>query len=377
MKNLFPGNRFFLPRAPGGRPGIVLFSRTSFRRNLRGLKFPSRETGEKLDAFRKKAMSYLGGLGVFGKGVRLKFEDLDAGGRFLLAESQVIDHSAAKLEKAGLILSADGKKTVLLNGEDHFLISVLENGGDQEIAFSAASGLEELLGEKFDYAYSGEFGFLTVSPLNSGCALELSSTLHLPGLRISGALEKSFGNLYGMNFTVSGMYGEGSFAVGDLYRVSGKNSYGKSEEGFLEFFKMSVKNLVKEEALARAVLFRRERARTEDMVWRAYGILHNARLLSYVELAQNVSLLRMGMEREAIPGLGKFDPDRLFFVCQKNHLQSAGRRHSLPGCAQRASPGCAQRASRHLGPQWGCSVRGMKEGELEAKRADLARDAVK
>ena len=71
---------------------------------------------------------------------------------------------------------------------------------------------------------------------------------------------------------------------------------------------------------------REARYETEDKIWRAYGALRYARLLSFEELMGFLAPVRMGMSLKLLPGLRVYSLNKMMVFTQPAHLeQAAGR----------------------------------------------------
>jgi len=65
---------------------------------------------------------------------------------------------------------------------------------------------------------------------------------------------------------------------------------------------------------------------TEDKIWRAYGTLRYARALSFEEMMNYLSGVRLGMSLKLLPGLRVYTLNKMMIFTQSAHLdQAAGR----------------------------------------------------
>ena len=109
-------------------------------------------------------------------------------------------------------------------------------------------------GEKAQYAFDDELGFLTACPTNLGTGLRIGVMLHLKGLAATGALAGILSSLGQFGVTARGMYGEGSQSSADMYQISNQTTLGISEEDI-------AKNLM---VVAREIIKKSER---QENVW--------------------------------------------------------------------------------------------------------------
>src|SRR5262249_39179770 len=78
------------------------------------------------------------------------------------------------------------------------------------------------------------WGIRRRGPATVGTGVRMSVMLHLPGLRLTGEIEKVKRAATDMSLAVRGFYGEGSEAVGDLYQLSNQTTLGKTEAVILK-----------------------------------------------------------------------------------------------------------------------------------------------
>ena len=146
--------------------------------------------------------------------------------------------------------------------------------------------------------------------------------LHLPGLKITGQIEKFLNATRDMNLTVRGLYGEGTDAVGDFYQLSNQATLGISEMDIISRFTNTViPKIVEYENLARKQLLAKQPEVIEDKIYRALGLLRNTRLISSREALSLLSQLRMGINIKKIDNITIPTINELFMLTQPAHLQ--------------------------------------------------------
>ncbi|MGQ0628976.1 MAG: ATP--guanido phosphotransferase [Phycisphaerales bacterium] len=353
---------------------VVISSRVRLARNLAGRAFPVRSTlaqrAEVLELCRAHLMSGL----LDQPGRRMAWCDVHALApleRSLLVERHLIskEHAKGKPLPATVPASAapagagtppsaetlpdprafavslpDESLSVMVNEEDHLRIQVLRSGLALTEAFesadraddqiegtlpgaraaaigSAEPGVTPSQAPGLCYAFSSRFGYLTACPTNVGCGARLSVMLHLPGLRLTGEIEKVKRAAKDLNLALRGYYGEGSEATGDLYQVSNQSTFGRPERAVLhEIEREIIPDIVRYERDARATLAGKRRRLLEDQVYRALALLQSARLVTPEEALTNLSLVRLGIATGLVP-LVDADVTQLFLLTQPAHLQ--------------------------------------------------------
>ncbi|MCX5786670.1 MAG: hypothetical protein NTX59_13395 [Elusimicrobia bacterium] len=281
----------------GSCPEMIFSTRVRFARNFSGFPFPHRAHASSLLSARDLAFKAVKACGFFPGSCYLKTETLSPFEKQILAERHHISHAlSAMIRPAGVVISGDESLSVMVNEEDHLRVQSIVAGLAIEEAFAAAEKLESSLGRILPYACSDKFGCLTASPANAGTGLRVSCLAHLPALSRLGYIPETLESLSSLGVTARGIYGEGTYILGDFYQISNAVCLGKSEEEFCRSLDRAIKNLISREISARETLLKGgDRLKTEDAVYRAYGMLKNARLMSYQEFMRHVSLVRLGL----------------------------------------------------------------------------------
>ena len=147
--------------------------------------------------------------------------------------------------------------------------------------------------------------------------------MHLPGLVLTKEIGKVLQGLTQVGLTFRGLYGEGSDVVGNFFQVSNQTTLGKSEEDLVDHLDKIVRQVIQYEKQARQVLLRDARGVTEDKIWRAYGLLRYARALSFEELMNLLSGVRLGLSLKLLPGLRVYTLNKMMIFTQSAHLEQA------------------------------------------------------
>lgn len=311
--------------ARGAWPDMVFSTRVRFARNLNSFPFPNRAEPRQLAEIRRLALAAARATGLFSRGHYLRTEALGQLDKRFLVERHHISHSlASSVLPSGAVVSNDEDLSVMVNEEDHLRLQCLSAGFAIEDAFCSALKLDELLGRELPFAYSGKFGFLTACPTNTGTGMRVSCLAHLPALSRLGRMPQVLEGLSHLGVTARGIYGEGTFVLGDFYQVSNATCLGRTEEEFCQNIDRVIRNLIRQEIAAREALLKGPlRLRTEDAVFRALGLLRHARRLSYEEFMQNISLARMGAAMGWNMGLDFSTFNQATLLMQPAHIQAA------------------------------------------------------
>ena len=151
--------------------------------------------------------------------------------------------------------------------------------------------------------------------------MRASILIHLPALVLTEDMERVLQGLNQLSFTVRGVYGEGSNASGNLFQVSNQATLGSTEEKIVEGLLRITSQLVDYEKDAQQSLLREARSQVEDKVWRAYGLLAHARVLSSQEFMNLLSAVRLGLTMGILKVPAAFI-NHLMIATQPAHMQA-------------------------------------------------------
>ncbi|RNC62766.1 MAG: Protein-arginine kinase [Candidatus Dichloromethanomonas elyunquensis] len=288
----------------GGLP-ILLSTRVRLARNLAEQPFPHAMNEEEAAKVEKMILDALGNFTLEGERILyLPLTQLSPVEKRVLIEKHLISPAFAEFNLAkGAAVSDSHKVSVMINEEDHLRIQVLLPGSRLREAFHLADVIDDHLEGSLDLAYKDKFGYLTSCPTNVGTGLRVSVMVHLPALVVTNQVQQVLGALAPLGLAVRGLYGEGSRAFGNIFQISNQVTLGKSEEDTLTHMEAVTQQLVEHEMQAREVLKREAPLIIEDKVWRARGILENARLLTSEETFSFLSEDRLGIDMGILPDI--------------------------------------------------------------------------
>ncbi len=311
-------------RGAGPHNEVVISSRIRLARNLAGYPFVNRSTirqnQEVLDRCREVITAQNMGEEMLWVDLR-QCPDLD---RQLLVERHLIsrNHAAGDKVPRAVAIGAQETFSIMVNEEDQLRIQVLRSGMQLGPAFDQINHIDDALESKLDYAFSQQWGYLTACPTNVGTGIRVSVMLHLPALQLTGEIEKVRRAARDMHLAVRGLFGEGSEAMGDLFQISNQTTLGRGEEEFLaDFERTIVPQIISYEQQARQALVRHRPDQLDDRIWRAWGTLTHARVISTEEVMQLLSHLRLGVNLGRIDTVDIRTINELFLLTQPAHLQ--------------------------------------------------------
>lgn len=293
---------------------VVLTTRIRLARNIKGYRFPNNMTGK----HKKEVLNYIKER-VKDKYNLLELNNIDDITKKSLFETHVISKELLNEEDSALIIDEENNITAMINEEDHLRIQAFENGFNVDKAYENISSFDNYLASKLEYAYSDSYGYITACPTCIGTGMRVSVMLHLPALEKMGVLNKIFNEITNLGISVRGMYGENTNGEGAIYQISNQKTLGVTEQDIIEQVKQVTKYIAKQERKARDII--KEKIETKDDIFRSYGILKNAYIVSKKEAMRLLSNVRMGINMEEIKDINLDEIDKIIKNIGKNTLR--------------------------------------------------------
>ena len=286
-------NKWYIEK--GAEGDVVLSTRIRLARNIDEFPFPS-----KLDGNGKRKVCTLVRDALL-SGDKNGFAYIDM---TTLTPSQAVSLAERHLispefttdrDGRGLLLTEDESVSIMICEEDHIRLQVMKAGLSLNEAYDIANKIDNVLDSRLHYAFDERIGYLTQCPTNLGTAMRASVMLHLPALTATGKISSIASTVSKLGLTIRGAYGEGSSARGCIYQMSNRITLGITEQAALDNLSAITLQIAAQERAAQTMLLKNPAE--EDKVFRAVGILENARLLSGDEFMELISLVRMGTAR--------------------------------------------------------------------------------
>jgi protein arginine kinase len=290
---------------------IVISSRARLARNLDSVPFASRASKAELSqvlnsllAIREQS-SYLKDIPF------IDTDQLSKIDRQILVERHLISPALAegKDQRQGILLDEQEVKSVMVNEEDHLRLQAIQSGLQLQEVWALVDGMDDEISRLLDYSFSEKLGYLTACPSNVGSGLRVSVLIHLPALVLTQEIEKVLTEV-----------------LGNFFQISNQVTLGKSEEQVIKSLIKIVTEVIEYELKERQTLIKDASYQLEDKIWRALGILENARLLTTEEFMNLSSAVRLGRSMELISYPDFKTLNQLTVMVQPSHLQKlAGR----------------------------------------------------
>jgi len=314
-------------RGTGKESDIVISSRVRLARNIAGYPFLSRANLKQ----RREIESLLRRTIIKRKIAQdvsyVNLNQATAIDKLFLVERHLISKEHAEGEgERGVAFGKSETVSLMINEEDHLRIQVIRSGFELKNTWDTIDEIDNILGESLNFAFSSRFGYLTACPTNVGTGMRVSVMLHLPALGMTKHIEKVFNAVGKLGLVVRGLYGEGTKVSGDLYQISNQFALGKSEKEILSIIESVIPRITSYERMARKALVMESKDQLEDRIWRSYGMLKAARMITSEEILQLLSQVRMGVNIGLIDDIEMQTLNELFVLTLPAHLQK------LEGC---------------------------------------------
>lgn len=213
----------------------------------------------------------------------------------LFEENLISREFAVEKERHALLKNEASETYIMVCEEDHLRIQSFADGLDLEKAGKRAIECERMLGEKINFAFDNELGYLTRCPTNLGTAMRASVMMFLPALTMSNRMGEVKTQLEKIGMTIRGMYGEGSAADAYMYQISNRLSLGHSEHDLLLKTEAVAKRIADDERNARNAIFNANKDKLTDKIMRAFGTIKYAHIISSKEFLDYYAFVRLGI----------------------------------------------------------------------------------
>jgi protein arginine kinase len=248
-----------------------------------------------------------------------ELDEIDCG--FLMERHLISRDLAEKYIARKVIIDEKENISIMINEEDHIRLQAMGSGLQLKQLWELINSIDNDLSKKINYSFSSELGFLTSCPTNTGTGLRVSVMFHLPALSLTKEGKRIINSISNMGYAVRGMYGEGSRNLGSFYQISNEATLGQSEEEIIECMRSIALQIIFKEREERQALLKYNRIKLEDKVFRAYGILVNAKTISSIESLELLSWISLGISLGIIKGLQPNEVAKLLTLTRSAHLQ--------------------------------------------------------
>ncbi|MDO8603231.1 MAG: protein arginine kinase [Candidatus Omnitrophota bacterium] len=318
-------------RCTGPACDIVMSSRVRLARNLANYPFSHWASKKEQEAVLEASKQSIFSIKRLKDSLFLEIGKLDPIDKQFLVERHLMSKEhMVDSENKGLSVGQDEVLSIMINEEDHLRMQVMKSGFNLKEAWQILDEIDTELGNSLDFAYSVDFGYLTACPTNTGTGMRASVMLHLPSLVMTKQIGKVLQAITKLSLTARGLYGEGTEATGNFFQISNQVSLGHKEEDIIDNIDRIIKQIVDHEQNARETLLAQNREALEDRIWRAYGTLKSAHIITSTETIDLLSLARLGVDLGVVKQADRTLINELFVITQPAHLQKLEKKKLTP-----------------------------------------------
>ncbi|MDD5658595.1 MAG: hypothetical protein PHR39_01105 [Actinomycetota bacterium] len=246
--------------------------------------------------------------------------------QLLIDQKVILSKSTQKISGKAVILNSklvDKNKltAITVNEDEHIKIECKMPGNNIAGCYKEVLKFEKKLEKKLSFSFNQTLGYLTSNPSLIGTGLKASIVAHMPSMVISTKIVDFIKNLNQVGFGVNSFLGEGNEIIGNLFQISNLMTLGKNEESIIEELIAISKNVMEEEEKAKTELKKSLNLSIEDSVYRSYGMIKYAKILSFEESLELLSILRFGLDLGIIDEIVKFDFFELMNMISDSNIE--------------------------------------------------------
>jgi len=301
----------------------IVSSRIRVARNMQSSPFPIALTLDKGKQIKNEVTAVLLEKTELSTFAQLELGEMEFLQKKILVEKNLAGDTVLSNSENKCVLCSDDEQTsVLVNDEDHIRIQNLQPGLELVEAWKIVSRIDDQIDGILDYAFDEKLGYLTSCPTNVGTGLRASVLIHLPGLTLTGYMDRIYQAANQIGMAIRGTFGEGSEIYGSMYQISNHITLGRSEIEIIGTLNQVTKEILRKEKDACETLLSGSRQVMEDKVFRALGVLQNARIITLREAVDMLSDVRLGVYLGIISDISEDRFDNLLIDIQDGNLQS-------------------------------------------------------
>lgn len=279
-------------------PRVILASKVTLARNLRGLRFPpfggDAAAAERACYLVKDLLSQSG---VLLDTLELEPRAMPPEQRLFLVERGLLRHGYVHGAAESLAFVAlDERRSLVINDTDHLRVSFMADGLAVLPLLERVVALAERLAIHGDFSKDKELGHITAQASELGTGVVFSVLLHLPAMKMRGYLPAATQAAEMLGVTLTPVFEQQAEQGGALYQLRNLRTMGWSERLAAERVQQFALRLCWHENNARDKLLSSNSLKLCDSVGRARGILQGAFMLSAPEARDVLSRLWLGAE---------------------------------------------------------------------------------
>lgn len=312
------------PIVPLSQDSIWLTSTLSCSRNISSFKFlDSLETQQKQNIIEIFTNAFTQ-IPIFKNCSIKKASAITPLNRELIAEKFFLTWPIDNLQDQAFFVDSVNSLFVGINFSDHLLLYLITSSQDIENSWKQLITLDNDIHKQVNYAFSEDFGFLTVDPKQCGTAFTLSIYLHTPAIFWNKALCDL---LEDDNIKFYGLGNQQQEFLGDILILRNTKTLGISEENILSSLRIWCHKIMGLENKLRKQLLSQNNKKLLDLIIRSLGLLTHSYELSLEESLKAISLIKLGIDLNIIekPNLNLND---IILHLHRSHLIFSSNNHN-------------------------------------------------
>lgn len=309
-------------KGTGPNSNIVISSRIRLARNLADTPFSHRAAKKEREEVQETVKQAVESCAFLKKSTFIDMEGLNDIDKLFLVERHLMsrEHAVGQGPR-GIAIDDREILSIMVNEEDHIRLQVMQSGFNLTEAWRITDEIDSELASRLTYAYSDKLGFLTACPTNVGTGLRGSVMLHLPALVFTNQANSVLQAITKLGLAVRGFYGEGTEVQGNFFQISNQVTLGRSEADIIDNIERVISQIIQREEAARKGIFLRSKEKLVDRIWRSYGTLRSAHIITSNETIELFSAIRLGIDMGIITDITIPAINDLLLLTQPAHLQ--------------------------------------------------------
>ena len=277
------------------RNDVVLSSRVRLARNYEDLPFDVSRRPEFAAVCVSRTVNALKAAGQDQGFELFRLRDMSDASRKAMAESRLISRDLLNTpDSSAALVRPQDALSVMINEDDHLRIQAIRPEMDLLSAAAACFRVDDALSRQVNFAFDEQLGYLTACPTNTGTGMRASLLMHLPLLTKAKKMGDVGQLVSKVGLNIRGVYGEGADALGNIYQISNQVTLGRTEQELISTVTALGNQLCDMENALREKAKNEGRIPLEDVIYRAWGAMTNARLMPLNEFYQHWSNIRLG-----------------------------------------------------------------------------------
>lgn len=223
----------------------------------------------------------------------------------------------------GIVMSAGGNSSCVVNGSDHVRIASFSAGLSCDSAFEECRRIDGQLQESLQFAASYDFGFLTSSFSDTGSGMKISLRVHIPATAFENRVGELASGLRERGLVMTPAFpagGSGGKPRGAYYLVSTTSALNGGEVDQLAAVTAAGKHIAEAERKIRRSYADNKSTAVRNLVIRAFAVAKFGVLISLREAVDIISEIQFGLNVGIISGIDNHTLCGLIYRILPGHL---------------------------------------------------------